>query len=210
MAINIVTLGGSVRQNNYTDKALALVVDELNRQPNVDVHQIDLGTIDFPLPGRPLTDPQVREFQKMVREADGIVIATPEYHGTFSSLIKLAIENLGYPNGLKGKPVALLGVAAGKIGAIKSLEHLRSVCSHVGSVVLPSLISLERVKDRFDTEGIPQDAETEELLRGLANDLLDYLADAVCPKFILEEMMRAEPARNKAYGANTAAIQSQV
>jgi NAD(P)H-dependent FMN reductase len=192
MAIEIVTMSGSVRQNNYTDKALTLVMDELKQRPGVVVHQIDLGSIDFPLPGRPLTDPKVKEFQQVVRNATGVVIATPEYHGSFSSLIKLAIENLGFPNGLKGKPVALLGVAAGQIGAIKSLEHLRSVCSHVGAIVLPSLISLDRVKERLDLDGTPLDEESEEKLRGVAHSLVNYIEEAVCPKFVLEEMMRSE------------------
>lgn len=191
MAIEIVAISGSVRENNNTGKALAVVVDELKRHPGVVVHQVDLGEIDFSLPGRPLRDPQVQEFRQMVRNATGVVIATPEYHGSFSSLIKLAIENLGHPNALKGKPVALLGVAAGKIGAIKSLEHLRSVGSHVGALVLPSLLSLEKVRERFDTDGTP-DEETEEMLRSLATALMDYIKTAVCPKLVLEDMIRAE------------------
>jgi len=192
MAIEIVTISGSVRQDNYTDKALAVVVDELKQHRDVIVHQIDLGSIDFPLPGRPLRDPSIKEFQQIIRNATGVVIATPEYHGSFSSLIKLAIENLGYPNALKNKPVALLGVAGGKIGAIKSLEHLRSVGSHVGALVLPSLISIDRVREKFDLDGTPLDEVTEIQLRGLANTLLDYIREAICPKFVLEEMLRTE------------------
>jgi FMN reductase len=48
--------------------------------------------------------------------------------------MKLAIDNLGFPSMLSGKPISLLGVAAGVIGAIKSLEELRGICSHVGAV----------------------------------------------------------------------------
>jgi len=191
MAIEIVTLSGSVRQNNYTDKALAVVVDELKQHPDVIVHEIDLGAIEFPLPGRPLRDPQVKELQQIIRRATGVVIATPEYHGSFSSIIKLAIENLGYPSALRNKPVALLGVANGRIGAIKSLEQLRSVGSHVGAFVLPSLLSIDRVREKFDPDGTPLDETTEMQLRDLANTLLDYVREAVCPKFILEEMLRA-------------------
>ena len=192
MAIEIVTIGGSVRQDNYTDKALAVVVDELKQHSDVTVHEIDLGTIKFPLPGRPLSDPRVKEFQQIVRQSTGVVIATPEYHGSFSSLIKLAIENLGHPNALRNKPVALLGVANGRIGAIKSLEHLRSVGSHIGALVLPSLISIEQVREKFDLDGTPLDEVTEMRLRGLADTLLDYIREAICPKFVLEEMVRAE------------------
>jgi len=191
--VKIVTMGGSVRQNNYTNKALAVVVDELEKFPNILVNEIDLGMIEFPLPGRPVTDPRVREFQQAVRDATAVIIATPEYHGSFSSLIKLAIENLGYPNGLKNKPVALLGVAAGRIGAIKSLEHLRSVSSHVGALVLPSLISVDKVKEKFAEDGSVLDAETEDRLRKLAHTLVEYIEEAICPRLVLEEMMRAEP-----------------
>lgn len=195
MAIEIVTMAGSVRPDNYTEKALAVVVDELEKSPNVVVHQINLGDIDFALPGRPLRDPRVNELRQIIRNATAVVIATPEYHGTFSSLIKLAIENLGHPNALKGKPVALLGVAGGRIGAIKSLEHLRSVSAHVGAVVIPSLLSLDRVRERFDLGGSPLDSETEILLRRLAGALMEYIDEYVCPKFKLEEMLSAELVR---------------
>ncbi len=195
MAIEIVTLAGSVRPGNYTEKALAVVVDELEKRTDVVVHSINLGEIDFSLPGRPLRDPRVKELRQIIRDATAVVIATPEYHGTFSSLIKLAIENLGHPNALKGKPVALLGVAGGRIGAVKSLEHLRSVSAHVGAVVLPSLISLDRVRERFDLDGSPMDEETEIQLRGLAVALMDYIDESICPKFVLEEMLQAEHMR---------------
>lgn len=194
MAIEIVTMSGSIRQNNNTGRALSVVVDALKYYPGVIIHEVDLGSIDFPLPGRPVRDPKVHEFRQMVHNATGVVIATPEYFGSFSSLIKLAIENLGHPNALKGKPVALLGVAGGKIGAVKSLEHLRSVGSHVGALVLPSPLSLDRVRDRFDAEGTP-DEETEELLHGLAGDLMTYIKTFVCPKVVLEDMLRAEQAK---------------
>ncbi len=194
MAIEIVTFSGSVRPNSNTERALSVVVDALKQTPGVIVHNVDLGVISFPLPGRPVHDSQVQEFRQMVRNAAGVVIATPEYFGSYSSLIKLAIENLGHPSALKGKPVALLGVAGGRIGAIKSLEHLRSVGAHVGAIVLPSILSLDRVRDRFDADGTP-DEETEVLLRGLADQLIEYIKTSVCPKIVLEDMLRMEQAK---------------
>jgi chromate reductase len=190
MPIEIVTMSGSVRPDNYTQKALAIVVDELHKRPDVTVHQIDIGKFNFPLPGRPLQDPLVKEFRQTVRNATGVVIATPEYHGSFSSLIKLAIENLGHPNSLKGKPLALLGVANGRLGAVKSLEHLSSVGSHVGAIVLPSLTSIDKVRQRFDAVGFPQDEETEERLRGVAASLMAYIDEFICPKVHLEDIIR--------------------
>lgn len=74
--------------------------------------------------------------------------------------MKLVIENLGFPSVLSAKPVALLGVAAGTIGAIKSLEQLRSVCAHIGAIVLPLPISVPNVQKVFDKESMLPGTET--------------------------------------------------
>jgi len=194
MPISIVTICGSVRPGNYTGRALALVIDELGRHPDVRVTPIDLATVDLAPPGLPASGESVTAFQGAVRDATGIIIATPEYHGSFSSVVKLAIENLGFPNALAGKPVALLGVAAGQIGAIKSLEHLRSVCSHVGALVMPSLASVANVGQVFDEQGRPVDPAAEERIRGVATTLLDYIHGSVCPRITLEAMLREQGA----------------
>ena len=102
----------------------------------------------------------------------------------------MVIENLGFPSALAGKPVALVGVAAGRIGAIKSLEQLRGVCSHVGALVLPGAVSIAGVRGAFDEDGNCIDQDVEETLRGVAGSLLEFIANYVCPKFALEAMVR--------------------
>jgi NAD(P)H-dependent FMN reductase len=140
--IPILVVNGSVRPGNYTAKASALVVAELQKDPQVAVEVIDPAQLDLPLPGSRPGAESTRLLKEKVAAAAGIVLATPEYHGSFSSVTKLVIENLGFPSALAGKPVALLGVAAGSIGAIKSLEQLRSVCAHVGALALPLPVSV--------------------------------------------------------------------
>src|SRR5262249_12587369 len=144
--IKVVVINGSVRPNNYTAMAAAYVVDELKKNSQVAVEVVHPAEFNLPFPG---TDPDAagtRRLQELVRDATGVVLVTPEYHGSFSSVMKLVIENLGFPSVLAGEPVALLGVAAGSIGAIKSLEHLRGVASHIGAFVLPLPISIATVQ----------------------------------------------------------------
>ena len=107
-------------------------------------------------------------------------------------MIKLVIENLGFPSVLAGKPVALLGVAGGVIGAVKALEHLRSVCSHIGAIVLPGPVSVAGVQKVFDAEGRCLDAGIEKRIRGAAKNLIDYIHSNICPRVALEEMVRRE------------------
>lgn len=186
--IRIVTLLGTPRPGNYTGKALRLVNDELERL-GAEVETFDPATMSLEFPGLGNTE-DARRMQESVHGASGLVLATPEYHGCFCSMLKLMIENLGFPSAMAGKPVALLGVASGRIGAIKSLEQLRGVCSHVGAIVLPGPVSVAAVNKVFDEEGRCLDESTERRVRGVATNLMDYLRQNVCPRMALEAFVR--------------------
>lgn len=189
--IRIVVINGSVRPANYTAMASALVVDELRQESDVSVETIDPGLLHLPLPGTDPDAPGTQLLQQKVAAATGVVLTTPEYHGSFSSVMKLVIENLGFPSVLAGKPVALLGVAAGSIGAIKSLEHLRGVISHVGAIALPLPISVPNVQKVFDSEGNCLDPQIEKLIRRVGVNLVDYVRQNLCPRFALEKLIRS-------------------
>jgi chromate reductase len=193
--IRVVVIGGSVRPGNLTARAAALVVDELGKSEGVEAAWIDPASLDLALPGTAAHAKSSKALQERLAGATGVVLATPEYHGSYSSVIKLVIENLGFPSALAGKPVALLGVAAGRIGAIQALGHLRAVCTHVGALVLPGSVSVAGVQGVFDGEGRCTDAATEKQIRGVAKSMLDYVHGAICPKVTLEAMMREKAAR---------------
>lgn len=188
--IRLVAAAGSVRPGNFTSKALALAVDEIHKHPEVSVEVIDLVSAHLPFPGQGPSEDGKR-IQKQISEATGVILATPEYHGSFSSIMKLLIENLGFPSVLAGKPVALLGVAAGQIGAVKALEHLRSVCSHIGAIVLPGTVSVAGVQQLFDQQGRILDSATEKRIRGVADQMLEYIHTNLCPRVALEEYARS-------------------
>lgn len=188
--IRIVAISGSVRPGNYTNMALALVADEFKRHPNIRLKVIDPITLNLPLPGTNPGSEATKSLQAEVQNATGVILATPEYHGSFSSVIKLVIENLGFPSVLAGKPVALLGVAAGSIGAIKSLEMLRSVCSHIGAIVLPLSISVANVQKVFDKDGRCLDPSAEKMVRSVATNLVNYVQKNICPAIQLERILR--------------------
>lgn len=185
---SIVTIVGTSRPNSFTAKALELVNDELVQQ-GVEVTCLRAEEMVLNFPGQPETD-DAGALKEVVAGATALVLATPEYHGSFAGSLKLIIENLGFPSVMSGKPVGLLGVAAGRIGAIKSLEQLRSVCSHVGALPLPGPISLAGVRGLFDEDGRCTDPATEKAVRGVAISLMDYIHDKICPKHALEQLVR--------------------
>lgn len=189
--IKILVINGSVRPGNYTGMASALVVDELKKDPLVSVEVINPLEFNLPLPGTNPNAEGTRRLQKEVKNATAIVLATPEYHGSISSVMKLVIENLGFPSVLAGKPVALLGVAAGSIGAIKSLEQLRSIVSHIGAIALPLPVSVANVQKVFDAQGHVLDPNVDALVRTLPKTLMNYIHQNICPSVTLERLLRS-------------------
>lgn len=187
---SIVSISGTSRPGNYTAKALAVVNNELEGR-ELSPTVFDARDLSLSFPGQPPTD-DAQRLRSAIESCSGVIIATPEYHGSFSATTKLIIENLGFPSTLAGKPVALVGVAAGRIGAIKSLEQLRVVCSHVGALVLPGAVSIAGVQAAFDSEGNCTDGGVEDALRGIASALLEFIEHYVCPKYTLEAMVRGE------------------
>jgi len=168
---------------------LAVVTGHLSRSA-FDIVTFEGAALHLDFPGRPETPDAIR-LREAVRGAPAVVLATPEYHGGMSALMKLCIETLGFPSALSGKPTALLGVASGRIGAVKSIEQLRTVCSHVGALVVPNAISIANVQRAFDDDGRPTDPAIEESLKALAASLLAFMRDYVCPKYVLEETVRS-------------------
>jgi len=188
--IHLVAICGSVRPGNYTSKALALAADEARAQDDVRVTVIDPAEWSLQPAGMGGDGEPAARLQEVVGEATGVLLATPEYHGSFSGVTKMVLENLGFPSVLASKPISLLGVAGGAIGAIKSLEHLRSVCSHIGAIVLPGPVSVANVQKVFDEQGKCLDPGTEKRVRGSATKLVDYVRGHICPRLCLEQMAR--------------------
>lgn len=185
---SLLLISGTSRPDNYTHRALAVVADELTRL-GLAHETFDARGKQLAFPGEPATA-DAEALQAMVDRAAGIVLATPEYHGCFAAMTKLIIENLGFPSALRGKVIALVGVAAGRIGAIKSLELLRGVLSHTGALVVPKAVSIAGVRGAFDGARCT-DEQVEKALRGVAENLREFLRAYVCPTINLEEMARA-------------------
>ena len=85
--IRIALVQGSIRPGNYTAKALALVADELSTNASFQVDIIDPTGVALPMPGSGTDSPEAERFAETIRNAVGVVLATPEYHGSYSSVI---------------------------------------------------------------------------------------------------------------------------
>jgi NAD(P)H-dependent FMN reductase len=114
----------------------------------------------------------VQDLRRRVRAADGILLGSPEYHNSFSGVLKNALDLMGSEE-LKGKLFGLLGVAGGSAGAINTLGHLRVVVRGVGGWSLPVQISIANVRNAFDGDKLV-DPELEQRIRFFGRELVRF------------------------------------
>ena len=170
--MKIVTILGSASSVSNTRKALKVVADQLATL-DVEVTLLDPVELDLSHPAVADTE-DTKRITELVKNADAIILATPEYHGSYSSVIKLIIDNLGYPSALCGKAIGILGVAASPFGALKAIEHLNSITTHLGCHTLPKVVNVASCYQIFDQTGSLTDEKVKERLETLATDLVEY------------------------------------
>ena len=94
----------------------------------------------------------VNNLKSWLDEADGIVLATPEYHGAMSGCLKNALDFLWPQFG--GKPVTVASVAGGAVG-VSSMLMLQTIMRQVHAINSPEWISLCGPDREFNEDGSP-------------------------------------------------------
>ncbi len=104
------------------------------------------------------------------------VIVTPEYNGSYSGAMKIFIDALSvrkYAETFKGKKVALVGVAAGRAGNLRGMEHLTGLLNYLGMTVYPNKLPISSIENQIDEEGKLK-KETVELLENWVGGVLEF------------------------------------
>lgn len=138
----------------------------------------------------------VRAFQQAIREADALLIATPEYNGSFPGQLKNAIDWASRPysaNALRHKRAAILGASPGRTRTASAQTDLRRVLEHLGASVLEEpRVLLSGSAGQFDAEGDLVDPEAREQVRALVEALVRWVRpDFGLPADVQGELLHA-------------------
>lgn len=154
MKKHIVLISGSGSENAHTlalIKSLESIIQECGLKTTIwDLQKNPLPFMD-PLHHGDEMHPNLktREFINLIDQADGIILGTPIYHGSFSGILKNALDNLG-DEAFKNKPVGLISNAGG-MGNTQACEQLRSIVrSLYGYALQTQIVSSE---DDFEDLG---------------------------------------------------------
>lgn len=164
--VKVIAINGSLRPVSYTRMSLNIALQgaaELGVETElVELREYDLVfcrgkdfEVDYP--------PDVFRLREVVREAQGIILGTPEYHGSYSGVLKNALDLMGFSE-FGSKMVGLVGVSGGAMGAFHALTSLRVVGRSLHAWVVPQQASVPHARRLFDEDGNLSDSQIEDRL----------------------------------------------
>lgn len=112
--------------------------------------------------------------RKYVLEVKKFAIFVPEYNGSYPGVLKMFIDGISvneYAGIFKGKHIALVGIASGRAGNLRGMDHLSASVSHMGGWLLPNKLPLSNV-DKLIEDGKLTDAGTINALKTHAEELI--------------------------------------
>ncbi|MGQ7276571.1 MULTISPECIES: NADPH-dependent FMN reductase [Brevibacillus] len=175
--MKIVGIAGSMNPQSTTKLAVQIVL-KAAREAGAETELIHLA--EWPMPiydnrDDASTYPEtVHRFVQKVSEADGLVIGSPEYHGSISGALKNALDFLEGRH-LRDKQVAILGVAGGGMGATNTVNTLQVIMRNLHAWPLPSSPSVPSAYNAFAPDGTLKDPRLQERMETLGRELVRYV-----------------------------------
>lgn len=180
--LNLKILIGSTRPTRAADRVAPWVVERASSHGAFDVEVLDLR--DWPLPmfqehmgsigdfaDPTYSDPIVRQWNKKLKEADALLVVTPEYLHSIPGILKNTFDNVFVSFALRNKPLAAVGYSNGIAAGVRAVEHLMDVAIESEMVPLRDTVLIPRVEMAFDEEGAPVEPMANVAMTVMLDDL---------------------------------------
>lgn len=175
--VKILGFVGSLRKGSYNKALMRAALELTPEDAALEVFDLEgIPPFNQDLENQP---PQiVNEFKAKIKQADALLIATPEYNYSVPGVLKNAIDWASRPYGdnvLEGKPVAIMSASIGRLGGARAQYHLRQ------SFVFLNMHPLNRpevmmpfAQEHVDANGNVTDEQTRQLVRQLLEALVQW------------------------------------
>ncbi len=183
----ILVFAGATREGSF-NKKLAKLAAQAAGDAGADVTLVDLK--DYPMPlydgddesasGLP---PKALELKQLIKDTDGIIIASPEYNSGYSGVLKNTIDWTSRPTAqgegsaaaFAGKYAGLMAASPGALGGLRGLYALRELLMNINVTVLPRMQAVGGAGAAFNDDGSLKDEKNAKGVSGIASDLVKLL-----------------------------------
>ncbi len=183
----IVGLGGALRDNSSTEKAMRVVLAEAERA-GAGTLLITGQALNLPLyaPEQTARSEAAQGLVEALARADGIIIGSPGYHGSISGVVKNALD---YAEDLRadrrpyftGRAVGCIATAGGWPGAINTLGALRDIVHALRGWPTPLGVAINTSEKVFDEDGACLNHKVETMLKTIAREVMHFATCQVVP-----------------------------
>jgi len=158
---HIAIISASVREGRKSHRVALHLERTINASGNT-ADMLDLNAFAFPIFNERLKfqknpAPATVDFADRVRKAEGVIIVTPEYNGSFPASLKNVIDLM--TDDWKGRPVSICTASGGAFAGTQVMVELVFPLWKIKTWVVPSSMQVPKVQEAFDEAGNPADAE---------------------------------------------------
>jgi chromate reductase, NAD(P)H dehydrogenase (quinone) len=177
MAPRLLAFAASLRAGSWNRKLIA-VAAAVARRGGAEVRLAEFSEFEMPLYN---ADIQAQGFPEgtlrlaqAVREADGILLASPEYNYSLPGTLKNALDWVSRikPGVLRGRSALLLSASTGQFGGVRGLWQLRIPLEGCSVHVYPDMYALPWAEKQFDTDGEMVEPERKQRLESMIGGYL--------------------------------------
>lgn len=176
----VLGLSGSFRKASYNTALLRACQTLAPPEMHIDIYDISelqMYNDDVREQGLP---PAVDRFVSALRDADGLIIACPEYNRSVPAVLKNAIDwaSKAPPQPFDKLPIAIMGATRGKLGAIMANHHLRQIFVYLNANMIngPEVL-VGNAGDKFNDEGKMTDSATMQFIAAHLARLQEAIGD---------------------------------
>ena len=170
--MRVLGISGSLRRDSLNTALLRAAAERLPAEAELSTFErlAEIPPYSEDAESRPVPG-AVRELREAIRDADAVLVATPEYNHSLPGQLKNALDWASRPAGesaLKGKPAAAIGASKSMFGAVWAQAEMRKVLAAMGGRVveaeLPVAQAHEQLVDGRLELAPEQAAQLEEIL----------------------------------------------
>lgn len=106
--------------------------------------------------------------------AEKLIFILPEYNGSYPGALKTLIDLLDYKRVWQGKKALLTGIATGRAGNLRGLDHLAASLQYLQVVVHPNKIPISQIHTLMDDQGILVDEGTKKTIVRQVEEFISF------------------------------------
>ena len=178
----IIALAGSLRSQSYNQQ-LAINAAEIAKDLGAEVQVLNLADFNIPFFSEDLeaegTPAEVNDLKALFADSDAVLLASPEYNGSISGVLKNALDWISRPSkgaeigsAFAGKTFGLMAASPGGLGGIRGLSHTREILFNLGAIVSPGQVALGTAFQAFDDNGKLKDEANLQRLTQLVENVI--------------------------------------